>query len=74
MSIEVGQYPSSLHKQDCDLLIQHKKYLPDGVFIDREYCAETEKEGQFLRPVLKEARKSEEFRGKCKMDGSTLVI
>ena len=49
------------HKQDCDLLIQCKKYLPDGVFVDREYCAETEKERQFLRPVLKEARKNEEF-------------
>ena len=32
------------HKQDCDLLLQHKKHLPDGVFVDREYCAETEKE------------------------------
>ena len=61
------------HKQDCDLLIQRKKYLPDGVFVDREYCAETEKEWLFLRPVLKESRKNEEFRGKCKMDGSNLV-
>ena len=27
-----------------------------------------------IRPVLKEARKNEEFRRKCKMEGSTLVL
>ena len=62
------------NKSDSDLLLKRKKKLPDGVFVDREYCKETEKERQFLRPVLKEARKSEEYRGKCKMDGSTLVL
>ena len=56
------------------MLLKRKKKLPEGVFVDKEYCPETEKERQFLRPVLKEARKNEEFRGKCKMDGSTLVI
>ena len=62
------------NKSDSDLLLKWKKKLPDGIFVDREYCSETEKERQFLRPVLKEARNSEEFRGKCKMDGSTLVL
>ena len=62
------------HKLDSDLLIQRRKQLPDGIFVDREYCVETEKERQYLRPVLKEARKKEEFRGKCKMEGPTLVI
>ena len=62
------------HKLDSDLLIQQRKQLPEGIFVDREYCVETEKERQYLRPVLKEARKKEEFRGKCKMEGSTLVI
>ena len=62
------------NKQDCDLLLQHKKHLPDGVFVAREYCAETEKERQYLRPVLKKARKFEDLRGSCRMDGSTLVI
>ena len=49
------------NKNDSDLLLKRKKKLPDGVFVDREYCKETEKERQFLRPVLKEARKSESF-------------
>ena len=62
------------NKSDSDLLLKWKKKLPDGIFVDREYCSETERERQFLRPVLKEARKSEEFHGKCKMDGSTLVL
>ena len=62
------------NKSDSDLLLKQKKKLPEGIYVDREYCSETEKERQLLRPVLKEARKSEEFRGKCKMDGSNLVI
>ena len=62
------------NKQDCDLLLQHKKHLPDGVYVDREYCVETEKERQYLRPILKKARKFEHLRGSCRMDGSTLVI
>ena len=52
-----------VNKQDCDLLLQCKKQLPDGIYVDREYCAETEKERQYLRPILKKARKSEDFRG-----------
>ena len=62
------------NRQDCDLLLQHKKHLPEGVFVDREYCVETEKERQNLRPILKKARKFEDLRGSCRMDGSTLVI
>ena len=63
-----------VNRQDCDLLLQHKKHLPDGVYVDREYCVETEKERQYLRPILKKARKFEDLRGSCRMDGSTLVI
>ena len=62
------------NKCDSELLLKRKKKLPEGVFVDKEYCYETEKERQFLHPVLKEARKNDEFRGKCKMEGSTLVI
>ena len=62
------------NRHDCDLLLQCKKHLPDGVFVDREYCVETEKEHQYLRTILKKARKFEDLRGSCRMDGSTLVI
>ena len=30
------------NRHDCDLLLQCKKHLPDGVFVDREYCVETD--------------------------------
>ena len=36
------------NKSDSDLLLKRKKKLPDGIFVDREYCSETEKERQFL--------------------------
>ena len=32
------------NKSDSDLLLKRKKKLPDGVYVDREYCSETEKE------------------------------
>ena len=31
-------------KSDSNLLLKRKKKLPEGVFVDREYCSETEKE------------------------------
>ena len=36
------------NKSDSDLLLRRKKKLPDGIFVDREYYSETEKERQFL--------------------------
>ena len=36
------------NKCDSELLLKRKKKLPEGVFIDKEYCYETEKERQFL--------------------------
>ena len=36
------------NKSDSELLLKRKKKLPDGIFVDREYHMETEKERQFL--------------------------
>ena len=54
------------NKSDSNFLLKQKKKLPEGVFVDREYCSETEKEQQFLWPVLKEARKMKSFVGNVK--------
>ena len=42
--------------------------------MDRQYTEETEKERRKLRPILRAARKHENYKGKCHMDGPTLVI
>ena len=42
--------------------------------MDRLYSTETEKERRRLRPILSAARRLEEYRGRCKMEGTDLII
>ena len=44
------------------------------MFVDREYNVEEEIERKLLCPILKAARKHTHYRGKCKLDGTKLVI
>ena len=32
-----------LHKTDTEYLLQNRKYLSDGIYVDKEYCKEVEK-------------------------------
>ena len=61
-------------KSDADLLIEQKKKLKQGIYMDREYNEEEETERKLLRPILRAARKHTHYRGKCKLDGTKLVI
>ena len=63
-----------LKHSHVDFLLENKKYLPDGVYIDREYTKEVENNRRTLRPILKAARAKEEYFRKCKLDGDTLII
>ena len=62
------------NKTDVDNLFKNRKKLPNGVFIDKEYSRATEKEQRLLRPVLKAARKIEEFKGRCRLEGPYFKI
>ena len=42
--------------------------------MERQYCEETELERRRLRPILSAARRLDEFRGRCRMDGTELII
>ena len=61
-------------KSDADLLIERKKMLQEGVYVDREYSIEDELKRRKLRPILRAARRLTQYRGKCKLDGTTLVL
>ena len=61
-------------KSDADLLMECKRKLQQGVYVDREYSEEEEHDRKTLRPILRAARKLPQYRGKCKLDGSKLVI
>ena len=61
-------------KLDAEAIIKNRKHLPDKVFVDYEYDAETTRARRLLRPTLNKARKLPEYKGKCKMDGDALVL
>ena len=61
------------NKTAVNSLFKNRKKLPDGVYIDREYSKATEKE-RVLRPIVKAARKIEEYKGKCWLEGPYLKL
>ena len=62
------------NKSDADHLFENKTRLGKGIFADREYCQETERERQYLRPILKQCRRIDDYKEVCKMEGTTLKI
>ena len=62
------------YKSDADYLINNKKYFGEGIYVDREYCKETEERRRILRPYLRAARQLPKYHKKCRLDGDTLVL
>ena len=48
---------------DAKILLQNKKNLPEGVYVNREYSGETEKTRNYLRPILRAAQDHKDYRG-----------
>ena len=63
-----------MYKLDAEYLINNWKYLSEGVFVDKEYCKETEECRRILRPYLRAARKLPRYHKKCRLDEDTLVL
>ena len=59
---------------DADYILTNKRFLPQGVFADKEYSEETENNRRILRPIYRAARNNKSYVGKCKMVDDTLVI
>ena len=58
----------------ADFLLENRKRLPRGVFVDKEYSEEVEHEWRLLRPILKKAKSLREYKMKSKLDGDKLII
>ena len=63
-----------VYKSDAEYLLTNKRYLPQGVFVDKEYCHETEECRKILRLYLKAARKLPLYHKKCRLDKDTLIL
>ena len=61
-------------KNDVEMILKNKKSFSEGIFVDRLYSTETEKECRRLRPILSAARRLEEYHGRCKMEAKDLII
>ena len=55
-------------------MLQNKKKLPRGIFTDKEYSVEVERERRKLRPILQRAKQLTEYKNKSKMEGDKLII
>ena len=60
--------------EDVDYLLANKRYLPNGIFLNKEFTADIERKRKLLRPILKLAKQHPDFKDKCHMDGDALKI
>ena len=63
-----------VYHEDCENLLSNKKYLPRGIFADRQYSQDTENKRRILRPIYKTAVNHHQYKGRCKMEGEFLRI
>ena len=59
---------------DVARIMDNKKKLKDGVFVDYDYDQETLKNRKILYPILKAARKHKDYKNLCKLEGETLTL
>ena len=52
----------------------NRKYLPDGVFVSKEYGEHTENKRKLLKLILKAANSIKEYKRRCRMEGDHIVI
>ena len=60
--------------EDVEYLLTYKRYLPRGVYLDKEYCEEIEKRRKLLRPIMRCAKNHDDFKKKCQKEEDTLII
>ena len=62
-----------VYNEDCEHLLANKKYLPKGVYADKQYSEGTENVRRILRPVIRKARRGN-YKGRCRMEKDQVVI
>ena len=62
------------NREDKQNLMQAKKNLPKGVYVNEEYPVNMKRNCDILRPILRLAKTLLEFREKSKLQGDKLII
>ena len=59
ISITLSRY------EDVEYLLAYKKYLPEGIYLDKEYCEEVERKRKLLCPIMHYAKHHDDYKKKC---------
>ena len=79
----IGRYQMGKHRSisvtlrnyaNKEKIMQHKKNLPNGIYINEEFPLEVKRNRDKLRPIWKLAKSQSAYRDKCKLSGDRLVI
>ena len=79
----IGRYQMGKHRSisvtlrnyaNKEKIMQHKKNLPNGIYINEEFPLEVKHNRDKLRPIWKLAKSQSAYRDKCKLSGERLVI
>ena len=62
------------HLCDSQNILMNRKYLPDRVFVIKEFGERTENERRLLKPILRAANNIKEYKRRCRLEGDHLVI
>ena len=62
------------HLRDSLNILMNRKYLPDRVFVSKEFGERTENECRLLKPILRAANNIKEYKRRCRLEGDHLVI
>ena len=63
-----------MNKASAGFLYENKRKLPKGLYVNREYNVEVEKERRILKPILQKAKQLEDYRSKSKLEGNQMII
>ena len=79
----VGNFSNYRHRPICiefiskcsaDFLYEKRRKLEKGIYVDRDYNIETERDRRKLKLILRKAKEYEDLRSKSKMEGNKLII
>ena len=62
------------HKEDTDFIMDNRFNLAKGIYVDREYPADTEKKRKTLLPILKATKRLPEYKRQSRLDDDKLVL
>ena len=63
-----------VHRQDVLYLLDNKKRLNKGIYLDKEYSHEVERKRKILRPILQAAKNKPKYKTRSRMEDDKVVI